>query len=88
MRAAIYCRVSTSGQPENGASLESQREAYLNLASERGYEVPSDYIFLEDWSGADLDLPKLERTRELVRGLWLRPLSAIQWTASLVIPST
>ena len=68
MRAAIYCRVSTSGQAENGTSLESQREACLNLASERGYEVPCDYIFMEDWSGADLDRPKLERARELVRG--------------------
>ena len=68
MRAAIYCRVSTSGQAENGTSLESQRQACLNLASERGYEVPPEYVFMEDWSGADLDRPKLERARELVRG--------------------
>ena len=68
MRAVIYCRVSTTGQAENGTSLESQRQACLDLASERGYEIPPEYVFMEDWSGADLDRPKLERARELVRG--------------------
>ena len=53
MRAAIYCRVSTSGQAENGTSLDSQREACLRLASERGYAVPPDCAFVEDLSGAD-----------------------------------
>ncbi len=67
MKAAIYCRVSTTGQAENGSSLESQRDACLKLAAEAGYQVPSDYIFLEDWTGADLDRPKLEQARELVR---------------------
>ena len=68
MRAVIYCRVSTTGQAENGTSLESQRQACLDLASERGYEIPPEYVFMEDWSGADLDRPKLERAWELVRG--------------------
>ncbi|MEO8457515.1 MAG: recombinase family protein [Chloroflexota bacterium] len=67
MRAAIYCRVSTSGQAENGTSLDSQKEACLKLAAERGYAVPPDCAFIEDLSGADLDRPKLERARELVR---------------------
>ena len=67
MRAAIYCRVSTSGQAENGTSLDSQREACQKLAVERGYEVSPDCIFVEDLSGADLDRPLLERARELVR---------------------
>jgi len=67
MLAAIYCRVSTTGQAENGTSLDSQRDALLTLATERGYTVPSDHVLLEDCSGADLERPKLDRARELVR---------------------
>lgn len=67
MQAAVYCRVSTSGQAENGTSLESQRDACIKLAEDRGYQVLPENIFLEDWTGADLDRPKLERARELVR---------------------
>ena len=67
MLAVVYCRVSTAGQAENGTSLESQREAGLRLAAERGYTVSADDILLEDWSGADLDRPKLDRVRELIR---------------------
>jgi DNA invertase Pin-like site-specific DNA recombinase len=36
MFAAIYCRVSTAGQAENGTSLDSQRDACLRLAAVRG----------------------------------------------------
>lgn len=67
MFAAIYCRVSTAGQAENGTSLESQRDACLRLAGERGYTVPQENVLLEDWSGADLERPRLDRARELVR---------------------
>lgn len=66
-RAAVYCRVSTGAQAENGTSLESQRDACLKLASARGYVVPEDLILLEDWTGADLERPKLELAREAVR---------------------
>jgi site-specific DNA recombinase len=81
MRAAIYCRVSTSGQAENGTSLESQRDACLKLAAERGYEVPTECVFVEDLSGADLDRPLLERVRELVRVYEVDAWSATPWTA-------
>jgi len=67
MEAVLYCRVSTGGQAENGSSLDSQREACLKLGSGRGYHVSSDNLLLEEWSGADLDRPKLEHARELVR---------------------
>ncbi|MBA7661807.1 hypothetical protein ES703_69827 [subsurface metagenome] len=65
MIAAIYCRVSTKGQKDEGSSLESQREACLKLASERGYDVP--HIFEEDWTGATLDRPRLNQVRSLIR---------------------
>jgi len=67
MFAAIYCRVSTAGQAENGTSLDSQRDACLRLAAERGYAVPQENVLLEDWSGADLERPRLDRARELIR---------------------
>jgi len=65
MRAAIYCRVSTKGQKEDGSSLESQKETCLKLANEQGYDVP--HIFEEDWTGASLDRPKLNDVRRLIR---------------------
>ena len=67
MQAVIYCRVSTSGQAENGTSLESQRDPCLELASAQGYKVSPENILLEDFTGADLERPKLDRARELVR---------------------
>ena len=89
MFAAIYCRVSTAGQAENGTSLDSQRDACLRLAAERGYAVPQEYVLLEDWSGADLERPRLDRARELIKGLALSRLSsATPWTAWRATPST
>lgn len=67
MIAAVYCRVSTAGQAENGTSLDSQRDACLKLAAEQGYAAPAEYVLLEDWTGADLERPKLDRARELIR---------------------
>jgi site-specific DNA recombinase len=65
--AAIYCRVSTKVQAEQGSSLGSQRDACLKLAQERGYTVPDGYCLSEDASGANLDRPLLTRARELVK---------------------
>lgn len=67
MNCAIYCRVSTKGQKEEGSSLESQKEACLKLAIERGYDVPEKYVFEEDWTGASLDRPRLNQVRNLIR---------------------
>ena len=57
MQATVYCRVSTSGQAENGTSLESQRDACIKLAEDRGYQVLPENVFLEDRTGADLIVP-------------------------------
>lgn len=67
MRAALYARVSTRTQAQEGTSLESQVAAALSLAREKGLEVPPEFVFREDWSGATLDRPLLEKVRELVR---------------------
>jgi len=68
MKAALYARVSTEDQEREGTSLETQEEACLRLANERGYEVLIENVFKEVWSGADLDRPSLNRLRSLIRG--------------------
>ena len=65
--AVLYCRVSTRQQAEEGTSLESQRDACLKDAEEKGYSVPEEYVLLEDVSGANFDRPLLTRARGLVR---------------------
>jgi len=66
-QAAIYARVSTSQQMEEGSSLESQVATLTRLASEKGYTVPSDFIFEEDWSGEHLERPRLDRLRTVAK---------------------
>jgi len=58
-RAAIYCRVSTPGQKEEGYSLEGQVTECQNVAERMGAVVAPHLIFREVGSGADWDLPKL-----------------------------
>lgn len=65
--AAIYCRVSTDSQEQEGTSLQSQLEACLNKTRELGYEVPEEFIILETYSGLTLDRPKLPQLRQWVR---------------------
>ena len=47
--AAIYGRVSTTDQKDNGTSLETQQEGGLAKAAEIGCTAPEEYIILEDW---------------------------------------
>lgn len=63
MRAAIYSRVSTRQQAHEGSSLADQVQILTRLATERGYDVPPEFIFREDWSGEDLERPQLDRLR-------------------------
>ena len=65
--AAVYCRVSTKKQKDEGSSLGSQAKACLALAKAEGYEVPEGYLCQEDWPGTELARPELDRVRELVR---------------------
>ncbi len=64
MKAAIYCRVSTEGQEQDGTSLQTQLEACLKYCRTKGYEVV--YQFSEAWSGLSLERPKLAELREVV----------------------
>src|SRR5215211_6647310 len=63
--AAIYTRVSSDQQKEN-KTIESQVEALLGFAAEKGCVVPEEYIFKDEgYSGAVLVRPGLERVRDL-----------------------
>jgi len=65
MKAAIYCRVSTEGQEQDGSSLQTQLEACQQYCQLKGYEVA--YQFSEAWSGLSLERPRLAELREVVR---------------------
>jgi len=65
VNAAIYCRVSTDNQEQEGTSLQTQLEACLNYCQDRGYDVA--YRFSETYSGLTLERPKLDELRDLVR---------------------
>jgi len=64
---AIYCRVSTSDQREEGTSLDTQRDQGLRKARELGWTAPLEYIILEDWTGKNLERPGLLRLFDWAR---------------------
>ena len=74
--AAIYCRVSTRQQAEDGSSLDSQEVACRRLAASQGFTVTQ--VFKEDFPGTELARPLLDQlrswreVRRLRRGLLLR----------------
>jgi DNA invertase Pin-like site-specific DNA recombinase len=64
-RVAIYCRVSTAGQQEEGTSLRTQEAACREYAAERGWEVVGTFVDVH--SGFDLhERPGMARLRALV----------------------
>lgn len=65
MRAAIYCRVSTTKQGRDGISLEMQREQCLAAAERDGH--PTVEVFEETQSGTKADNRKV--LQELLRRL-------------------
>lgn len=64
--AAIYARVSTTGQAKEGTSLDTQVAACRSFAGEQGYVVVKEVQ--EDRSGARLDRPGLRGIRDLAEG--------------------
>jgi site-specific DNA recombinase len=63
--AALYLRVSTEGQSEDGGSLESQEQRCRDLCRARGYDVARAFIDAGQ-SGGSLDRPALTELRESV----------------------
>ena len=66
-QAALYCRVSTSDQRDEGTSLDTQRDEGLLKARELGWDVPQEYVIQEDWTGKDLQRPGLLRLLDLAK---------------------
>jgi len=66
-KAALYCRVSTEAQEQEGTSLDSQLEACQKKAQELCYQTPTELIASETYSGLTLDRPKLNEVRQWVR---------------------
>jgi site-specific DNA recombinase len=64
-QAAMYVRVSTTKQKEE-ATIESQKSSLQAFCKERGYEIPSQWIFEDNGiSGASLARPALDKLRDL-----------------------
>jgi site-specific DNA recombinase len=59
--AAIYCRVSTRQQAEDGSSLDSQEVACRRLAASQGFTITQ--VFKEDFPGTELARPMLDQLR-------------------------
>jgi site-specific DNA recombinase len=65
-RAAIYCRVSTDRQEQDGSSLDSQDTACHAYAEQQGYRVAVSYR--ETFSGGDFhERPRLSELRAAIR---------------------
>lgn len=64
--AAIYVRVSTEGQTEDGGSLESQEQRCRDLCRARGYDVAHVYVDA-GVSGGSIERSALAQLREDVR---------------------
>jgi site-specific DNA recombinase len=67
-QAAIYCRVSTRAQDDDGTSLETQEAACRRYAAEHGYVVDDTAVFREVYTGTELwDRPLLSALRARIR---------------------
>ncbi len=68
MRAALYTRVSTRDQEEEGTSLVSQEARCRAYAFEQHYAVDESNVYRETHTGAQLwERPALSRMREAIR---------------------
>lgn len=61
----IYVRISTT-QQEEGTSIETQIERCVEAAEARGYQVKSDLIYRDTWTGAEVERPALDQLRRSV----------------------
>lgn len=67
-RAAIYIRVSTNKQVENGTSLDTQEEKCLEYCAARKYRIIQKPIYKDIWTGIEYrERPGLTQLREDAR---------------------
>ena len=67
MNAGIYIRTSTVRQGEEGTSLKTQEEQARLKATELGYQVYPEHIWIDMESGADLERTGVNRMLQAVR---------------------
>lgn len=78
--AAIYARVSSSRQEEDGTSLDTQIERCRDYAEKQGWEVRPDLVFREVFTGAKYrERPALSRMRRLVRAKQVEVVLCYAW---------
>jgi len=66
--AALYCRVSTAGQEEDGTSLDTQEARCRHYATAQGYLLDEAHVYREVYTGTELwERPKLTALREAIR---------------------
>src|SRR5262245_46847270 len=64
MRAAVYARVSTTGQAQ-AQTIEQQLDRLRAAAAERGWALEEQHVYRDDgYSGAALGRPGLDRLRD------------------------
>ena len=67
-RAAIYVRVSTDKQEEDGTSLDTQEARCRQYAAEHGFAVDEAHVYRETFTGTELwDRPQLTTLRRAIR---------------------
>jgi site-specific DNA recombinase len=67
-RAAIYVRVSTAGQEQDGTSLVTQEAYCRECAGRRGYAIDEAHVYREVHTGTELwERAVLTRLREAIR---------------------
>ena len=65
-RVAIYARVSSSKQSEDG-TIESQVNLLIDYAKAHDFEIPEGWIFQDNGvSGSTIQRPALDNLRDLV----------------------
>jgi site-specific DNA recombinase len=68
LRAALYVRVSSVGQEQDGTSLETQEERCRAHAEKHGYAIGEAHVYREVFTGTELwERPKLTALREAIR---------------------
>ena len=77
-RACIYARVSTSRQAQEGTSLDTQIEALLRAARQRG-DDPRHVLREEGFTGTTIDRPILNEAKELARQGQIDRLYIYSW---------
>jgi len=66
--AAIYTRVSTGRQEEDGTSLDTQMERCCAFAAAKGYNIDAAHVYREVYTGTELwNRPHLTALREVIR---------------------